>query len=108
CRRPAVIGQPDAERAELVRALVVPQPGARLEVRALENHCEQHLRPPKRPRLIKIVAALPKNFLGKVHRHLLRARTAPAHEVNSGQSRNTDPGKRPRGATALPPGPPVW
>jgi long-chain acyl-CoA synthetase len=69
----AVIGQPDAERGELVKALVVPRPGARLDVRALEKHCGQHLSPPKRPRIIEIVPALPKNFLGKVPRHQLRA-----------------------------------
>jgi acyl-CoA synthetase (AMP-forming)/AMP-acid ligase II len=70
----AVIGQPDAERGGLVKALVVPRPGERLDVRALERHCGQHLSQPKRPRVIEIVPALPRTFLGKVPRHQLRAR----------------------------------
>jgi long-chain acyl-CoA synthetase len=68
----AVVGQPDAERGELVKALVVPRPGVSLDVRALERHCGQHLSQPKRPRVIEIVAELPKTFLGKVPRHQLR------------------------------------
>jgi long-chain acyl-CoA synthetase len=70
----AVIGQPDAERGELVKALVIPRPGAHLDVGALDKHCSQHLSRPKRPRIIEIVPALPRTFLGKVPRHRLRAR----------------------------------
>jgi long-chain acyl-CoA synthetase len=68
----AVVGQPDAEKGEVVRALVVPRPGARLDLRALEEYCKLHLSKHKRPRQIEVVSELPKNFLGKVLRRRLR------------------------------------
>jgi long-chain acyl-CoA synthetase len=68
----AVIGVRDAERGEIVKALVVARPGSGLEVAAVEQHCLKHLGKHKRPRLIEIVPSLPKNFLGKVQRRRLR------------------------------------
>ncbi len=68
-----VIGVPDAERGEIVKAVVVPKAGSRLCRRTVEAHCEQHLAKHKRPRLIEIAGAdLPRNFLGKVFRRKLR------------------------------------
>jgi long-chain acyl-CoA synthetase len=68
----AVIGEPDGERGEIVKGLVVARAGTRLQTEALEQHCQQHLSKHKRPRKIEIVAELPKNFLGKVQRRRLR------------------------------------
>jgi long-chain acyl-CoA synthetase len=68
----AVIGVPDADRGELVKALVVAQTGVKLDAAAIEGHCRLHLGKQKRPRRIEIVAELPKNFLGKVLRRKLR------------------------------------
>jgi long-chain acyl-CoA synthetase len=68
----AVIGVPDSERGELVKAMVVPKAGEVLDVAALEQHCQQHLGKQKRPKQIEIVTELPKNFLGKVQRRRLR------------------------------------
>ena len=67
-----MIGVPDGERGELVKALVVARSGGKLDVAALESHCRQHLGKHKRPRQIEVVAELPKNFLGKVLRRKLR------------------------------------
>jgi long-chain acyl-CoA synthetase len=67
----AVVGVPDRERGELIRALVVPREG-RLDVAALERYCGEHLGKHKRPRQIQVVPELPKNFLGKVLRRKLR------------------------------------
>ena len=68
----AVVGVPDVDRGEVVKALVVARTGSKLDVAELEAHCKLHLGKQKRPRTIEIVAELPKNFLGKVLRRKLR------------------------------------
>jgi len=68
----AVIGEPDDEKGEVVKALLVAEPGVTLDRAALEAHCKAHLGKHKRPRSIEVVAELPKNFLGKVLRRKLR------------------------------------
>jgi long-chain acyl-CoA synthetase len=74
----AVVGVPDLERGEIVKALVVPRTGSRLDVAELKAHCKLHLGKQKRPRDIEIVPELPKNFLGKVLRRKLRETPAAA------------------------------
>ncbi len=68
----AVIGIPDFERGESVKAMVVAHPGAKVSLTALEAHCLSHLGKHKRPRKIEVVPELPKNFLGKIQRRRLR------------------------------------
>jgi long-chain acyl-CoA synthetase len=72
----AVVGVPDLECGELVKALLVPRNGDALDLAALEAHCREHMGKHKRPRQIEVVKELPKNFLGKVLRRKLRE--APA------------------------------
>jgi long-chain acyl-CoA synthetase len=74
----AVIGAPDAERGEVVLALVTPRDDVKLDTAALEAHCRLHLSKHKRPRRIEVVGELPKNFLGKVLRRKLREAAAAA------------------------------
>jgi long-chain acyl-CoA synthetase len=71
----AVVGVPDVERGEVIRALVVPREGP-FDVAALERFCGEHLGKHKRPRQIEVVQELPKNFLGKVLRRKLREATS--------------------------------
>lgn len=68
----AVVGVPDHDRGEVVKALVVPRSGRKPDLAALEGHCMLHLGKQKRPKQIEIVTELPKNFLGKVLRRKLR------------------------------------
>jgi long-chain acyl-CoA synthetase len=68
----AVIGVPDRDRGEVVKALVVPRAGRQVDVNSLEEHCQLHLGKHKRPRLFEVVDELPRNFLGKVLRRKLR------------------------------------
>ncbi|MCS7168009.1 MAG: long-chain fatty acid--CoA ligase [Gemmatales bacterium] len=67
----AVIGEPDPQRGEVVVAYVVPREG-QLDLKALDDFCDEHLAKYKRPRKFHIVPQLPKNFLGKVLRRRLR------------------------------------
>ncbi len=77
----AVVGVPDRDRGEVVKALVVPRSGHRLELSSLEGHCKLHLGKQKRPRQFEVVSELPKNFLGKVLRRKLRE-SAPSVNGN--------------------------
>jgi long-chain acyl-CoA synthetase len=75
----AVIGVPDLERGEIVKAVIVLQPGTGFNQRMFEAYCDQHLAKHKRPRRIEIAGSeLPRNFLGKVFRRKLREDQADA------------------------------
>jgi long-chain acyl-CoA synthetase len=82
----AVVGVADHDRGEVVKALLVPRGGVKIDLAALENHCKLHLGKQKRPRQIEIVSELPKNFLGKVLRRKLRE--SPPEVNGNGQIRS--------------------
>src|SRR5262249_12918862 len=49
----AVVGEPDAERGEIIKALVVPREGAAFDLAALHEFCAEHLGKQKRPRKVE-------------------------------------------------------
>lgn len=78
----AVVGSPDAERGEIVKAFVALRPGHVPDdalARALQEHVKRVTAPYKYPRAIEFVEALPKTASGKLMRRVLRDREYAAH-----------------------------
>jgi len=71
-----VVGKPDALRTEIVKAYVVPKPGAEPSADALRAWVKERLASYSYPREIEFVDALPVTVTGKVIRKALRAREA--------------------------------
>jgi 2-aminobenzoate-CoA ligase len=71
----AVIGSPDEERGQIVKAFVIPEddadPGAAL-TETLQDHVKQRIAPYKYPREIEFVDDLPTTETGKIQRAQLR------------------------------------
>ncbi|MCH8000559.1 MAG: AMP-binding protein, partial [Proteobacteria bacterium] len=76
-RESAVVGVPDAERGEIVKAFVILHDPALASARLAEDlqaHVKATTAPYKYPRRIEFVDALPKTISGKIQRALLRRR----------------------------------
>ncbi len=71
----AVVGSPDPDRGNVVKAFVVLRPGNEgtdALVRELQEHCKRVTAPYKYPREIEFVTELPKTRSGKIRRVELR------------------------------------
>lgn len=71
----AVVGVPDEQRGQLVKAFVVPASGvvpSETLAKALQDFVKSELAPYKYPRVIQFVTALPRTPTGKVQRFRLR------------------------------------
>ncbi len=71
----AVVGSPDPDRGNIVKAFVVLRPGyqpSKALVRELQDHCKRVTAPYKYPREIEFIAELPKTRSGKIRRVELR------------------------------------
>lgn len=73
----AVVGSPDEERGEIVKAFVILREGVAPTAdltRALQDHVKEVTAPYKYPRAIEFVHELPLTVTGKVNRRALRER----------------------------------
>jgi acyl-CoA synthetase (AMP-forming)/AMP-acid ligase II len=82
----AVIGVPDEEWGEAIRAYVVPKPGRTATAAELIEHCRGRLAGYKKPREVLFVESLPLSPVGKISRAELRrqARSAQARPAAAG------------------------
>jgi len=70
----AVIGVPDEQYGERLRAFVVPRAGAALDEQQIKDHVRENLARFKVPREVVFLDVLPRNATGKVLKRDLRAR----------------------------------
>ncbi|MBK7535478.1 MAG: hypothetical protein IPI49_08935 [Myxococcales bacterium] len=68
----AVIGVPDAEWGESLKAFLVVREGMAVTAEEIAAHCRGALADFKRPRQVAFVAELPRNPTGKVLKRALR------------------------------------
>ena len=68
----AVIGVPDEERGQIVKAFIVLKSGAQVDARTLQDHVKATIAPYKYPRAIAFVTELPKTHTGKLQRFKLK------------------------------------
>ena len=72
----AVVGAPHPDLGEGVVAVLVPRPGAALDPQAIGDALREVLAAYKRPKLVLVREALPRNAMGKVEKAALRRELA--------------------------------
>jgi fatty-acyl-CoA synthase len=68
----AVIGIPSDQWGETGMAIIAVKAGHSLTEAEIRAHCEANLARFKRPHVIRLVDALPRNATGKIHKPTLR------------------------------------
>ena len=70
----AIIGVPDLDWGERVRAVVVLKDGQSASEEAITEYCRQRLASFKKPESVVFIDELPRNPLGKVLKQVLKER----------------------------------
>lgn len=76
----AVIGMPHPDFGEAVMAVIIPRPGAVIDVGAIKTRLRGSLANYKLPKLAMLTHELPRNTMGKVQKNRLREAFLPAWE----------------------------
>ncbi len=80
----AVVGVPDEQKGEIVKAFLAVAGRSQLRRKGLDAFLAEHLAHHKRPKLIEVCEGdLPRNFLGKVLRRKLRTDRISVHEASA-------------------------
>jgi len=67
----AAFGVPDAERGEIIKAVVVLKPGSHLTKKDVISYCRRRLASYKVPKIVEFWESIPKTSTGKIARRLL-------------------------------------
>ncbi|MEU6216489.1 acyl-CoA synthetase [Streptomyces sp. NPDC047022] len=87
-REAAVTGEPDEDLGERIVAWVVPaDPDAPPGTDELADHVARRLAPHKRPRVVRHLAALPRNDMGKIMKRALGDQRTPGDARATGDER---------------------
>jgi acyl-CoA synthetase (AMP-forming)/AMP-acid ligase II len=71
----AVVGCPDPEWGEVVKAFIQLRPGRQASAADLVEHCRAHMAGYKKPRIVEFLAELPRTTSGKIAKQELARRT---------------------------------
>ena len=74
-----VLGVPHDYWGEAVHAVIVVEPGARVDEQEILAHCAQHLAGYKKPKSVEFIDELPLSGYGKVQRREMREQYWAGH-----------------------------
>ena len=90
----AVVGVPNPNYGELVKAVLVLKSDSRFDRRTFDAYCKENLAAYKRPKIVEVQTDdLPRNFLGKVLRRQLRE-PAPTNPPPATSTNHESPTQR--------------
>ncbi|SFJ49060.1 long-chain acyl-CoA synthetase [Halobacillus dabanensis] len=83
----AVVGIPNREKGEIVKAYIVAKDGHTIDLEELKGHCYRNLTRYKVPKQFEITTELPRNTVGKLlKRKLIEAENQKEDDINGIQS----------------------